>query len=203
MKYLQISVRRSGQRAIRGWMLNILNLCPGRRFCWNEQLHGTSWFTYSTGINERIIADAREEPFITLESFPLNAVLDVVKAMPDRVVVICLRGLLETIASSYKLAVNRGDKLEWSRSTIATCYCCWRQYLDLDGIKIYYEPWVLDLDYRIDVAKQLGVDWYDGFPYDAVDASAFSKVDRISLCTRHFGLMNDPDFLAILRYIFG
>lgn len=216
-RYIQVAMRRNGLHAVRGWLLNQLQICPGVAFDRSgNSLERESWFSWSI---ERYSVDdvlqlAGSQPFITLESFPLSYVLDVVeRAGTDTTLIMHVRSLENWLASSLTLLRNRdGDS---NMQLHRECVRIWADYVDYGKdlrpglVFFFYDEWVKYKEYRQYVARKLGV--HDsgrpyrrvhGIEYSSFDGQQFDgRADRMDVLHRGVDMMKDPELLHLVSLV--
>lgn len=217
MKYVQAAVRRNGLHAIRGWCLDVLNICPGYTTeTGGTERGGINWFasTVKRRTLDEVLEASADEPFVTLESQELPFVLKFAKRS-GRHLILHYRSLTNWLASSIRLTKDRdGDaNLQMHRE----CIMIWQSYLRaVNGLRlpatavwIDYDRWHSSSKYRITLAQHMLVDHYDGHPYVRVHGPEYSSFDgraydgranRMDVRHRERQMKYDEDYLYLLEY---
>lgn len=216
-RYVQAAIRRNGLHAVRGWCLNQLRLCPGIQMDKSGlEYEGSSWFSWTIRpyAMKEVLAASKIYAFITLESAPLDFVLDYA-TRTNSTAIVHVRSLENWLASSIKLVKDRDGRIDVGMHEY--CILAWRAYerlLRRGGrilprvVAFRYDRWVVDAVYRKRTARQLGVDC-DGSPYQRVHGVEHSSFDgdrydgaaeRMDVLNRADLMRSDPDFNLLMLF---
>lgn len=215
-RYVQLAMRRNGLHAVRGWCLNQLGLCPGTTMDRSGyELEGQSWFSWTIKhyrIDE-VVDAAGSEPFVTLESFPYNLAVKVAKHC-GATIVFHVRSFENWLASSIQIERARDGSI--SEPMLEECIRTWVDYTHqfksltpVGQVRFLYDEWVASTPVRRAVASRLGVDAYDGSPYQRVHGIEYSSFDgstydgrasEMDTLCRYKRLKSDPLFQRFVKF---
>lgn len=191
-RFVQAGIRRNGLHAIRGWCLQRLKLATepadlGQLVkTWDWKDPPGHWYAWSVARaqTDQIVQSLEMFRYVTLESYPLDLVLEAAAAAGARLI-LHYRSLENWLASSVKLG-ERDENQEWNQIMHMECVTNWVDYRvyaerpDPAHVVIDYDRWLVDREYRTSLAARLGCP-DDGSPFtDKAHESSFDPEDYVT-----------------------